>query len=67
MPCGSEITIRQPQLPQALERFAKATRREEHRGLAIQQLQELRKGDSEEVREEALYVLAKLGVRPNEI
>jgi hypothetical protein len=46
-----------------LSASAKATHREEHRSLAIQQLQELGKSDSEEVREEALMSLAKLGVK----
>src|SRR6266481_736545 len=50
-------------LPHALEHFAKATHREEHRSLAIQQLQELGKSDSKEVREEAFMSLAKLGVK----
>ena len=50
-------------LPHALEHFAKATHCEEHKGLAIQQLQELGKSDSEEVREEAFMSLAKLGVK----
>jgi hypothetical protein len=50
-------------LPHALEYFAKATQREALRGLAIQQLQELGKSDSEEVREEAFMSLAKLGVK----
>jgi hypothetical protein len=52
-------------LPHALEHFAKATHHEALKGLAIQQLQELGKNDSEEVREEAFVSLAKLGVRTN--
>jgi hypothetical protein len=50
-------------VPHALEHFAKATHREEHRSLAVQQLQELGKSDSKEVREEARMSLAKLGVK----
>ena len=50
-------------LPHALEHFAKATNREDHRVLAIQQLQELRKTDSAEVRDEAFMSLTKLGVK----
>lgn len=50
-------------LPHALEHFAKATNREDHRTLAIQQLQELGISDSEEVRDEALISLTKLGVK----
>jgi hypothetical protein len=50
-------------LPHALEHFAKATDREALKSLAIQQLQELGRSDSEEVRDEAFISLAKLGVK----
>ena len=50
-------------LPHALEHLAKATDRESLRSQAIQQLQELGKSDSEEVRDEAFLSLAKLGIR----
>jgi hypothetical protein len=50
-------------LPHALEHLAKATDRESLRSQVIQQLQELGKSDSEEIRHEALTSLAKLGIR----
>jgi hypothetical protein len=50
-------------LPQALEHLAKATDRESLRSQAIQQLQELGKSDSVEVRDEAFTSLAKLGIK----
>jgi hypothetical protein len=50
-------------LPHALEHLAKATDRESLRSQAIQQLQELGKSDSQEVRDEAFTSLAKLGIR----
>jgi hypothetical protein len=49
-------------LPHALEHFAKATHHQVLKGLAIQQLQELGKSNSDAVREEAFMSLAKLGV-----
>jgi hypothetical protein len=49
-------------LPHALEHLAKATDRESLRSQAIQQLQELGKSDSVEVRDEAFTSLAKLGI-----
>ena len=54
-------------LPHALEHFARAANREDHRSLAVQQLQELRKSDSKEVRDEAFMSLTSLALRPTEI
>jgi hypothetical protein len=48
-------------IPHALETLAKTTHHESLRGLAIRQLQELQKSDSEQVRQEALISLKKLG------
>lgn len=48
-------------IPHALETLAKTTQHESLRGLAIHQLQALQKSDSEEVRQEALISLKKLG------
>lgn len=50
-------------IPHALEHFAKTTHLEAHKSLAIQQIQELGKSDSEEVREEARMSLAKLDIK----
>jgi hypothetical protein len=48
-------------VPHALETLAKTTQHESLRGLAIHQLQILQKSDSEEVRQEAVTSLKKLG------
>jgi hypothetical protein len=48
-------------VPHDLETLARVTQQESVRGLAINQLQELQKNDSEEVRQEALISLKKLG------
>lgn len=48
-------------VPHGLETLARVTQQESVRGLAINQLQELQKSDSEEVRQEALISLKKLG------
>ena len=50
-------------LPHALEHLAKATDRESLRSQTIQQLQELGRSDSVEVRDEAFTSLAKLGIK----
>jgi hypothetical protein len=48
-------------VPHGLETLAKVTQQESVRGLAINELQELQKSDSEEVRQEARVSLKKLG------
>jgi hypothetical protein len=48
-------------IPHALETLARTTQHESLRGSAIQQLYGLQKSDSEEVRQEALISLKKLG------
>jgi len=48
-------------VPHGLETLARVTQQESVRGLAITQLQELQKSNSEEVRQEALISLKKLG------
>ncbi len=48
-------------VPHALETLAGVTQQESMRGLAINQLQALQKSDSDEVRQEALISLKKLG------